>query len=115
MKMIVLGRLGIALATGAVIALAGCRGDREPPTEEVEVVPAIENQRFCPVMENIPINKDMYVDHAGQRVYFCCPACIPTFQADPDTYMEKLKNIHADPDRKPSPEAHEHDHDHHHH
>jgi len=37
------------------------------------------------------INKDVYVDYKGQRIYFCCAACIPEFQKDPEKYLEKLK------------------------
>ncbi len=111
MKEKMLRHIVIALATGAIIPLAGCNDAREPATDEEEVeavVDAIENQQFCPVMEDNEINKDIYVDHEGKRVYFCCPGCVQVFQADPDTYMERLKKIHADPDDEAQPEAHEH-------
>lgn len=44
----------------------------------------------CPVMEGMPVNKDLYVDHNGRRVYFCCGGCIRTFKADPEKYLQKL-------------------------
>lgn len=46
----------------------------------------------CPVMTGTPVNKaqaeaaGLYRDHNGQRYWFCCAACGPTFDADPDEY-----------------------------
>lgn len=47
-------------------------------------------QATCPVMGN-PINKDAFVDHNGQRIYFCCPGCDKKFLADPDKYLAEMK------------------------
>ena len=113
MKTRMLKGMGIALGTGAIIALAGCNGARETTADEAEVaavVDAVENQQFCPVMDGMPIDKDLYVDYEGQRVYFCCAGCVSAFEAEPEKYMEKLKEIHADPDHEPDPAAHDHDH-----
>jgi hypothetical protein len=38
------------------------------------------------------INKDIYVDHEGKRVYFCCKGCVPEFQKNPAKYLNKLEN-----------------------
>jgi hypothetical protein len=32
-------------------------------------------QTHCPIM-NFPINRDLYHDHDGQRIYICCPGCL---------------------------------------
>jgi YHS domain-containing protein len=47
-------------------------------------------QTICPVMGG-NINKDVYADHQGKRVYFCCPACIPEFKKTPEKYLKKLE------------------------
>lgn len=47
-------------------------------------------QEKCPVMGGT-INKDIYVDYQGKRIYFCCEACPKEFNKDPDKYMKKLK------------------------
>ncbi len=123
MKTGVLTRAGLTIGAGVVIGLAGCNGGREPvadlepvdavvQAEAATVEDAIENQRLCPVMEGMPIDKNIYVDHDGKRVYFCCAGCVSAFEADPEKYMEKLTEIHADPDHEPDPAEHEHDHDH---
>ncbi|MFP5212844.1 MAG: hypothetical protein ACLGPL_05645 [Acidobacteriota bacterium] len=48
-------------------------------------------QTKCPVM-GYDINKNVYADQAGKRVYFCCTSCQDKFKADPQQYMKKLKD-----------------------
>ena len=48
-------------------------------------------QTTCPVMGG-KINKDVYTDYKGERIYFCCEGCIPGFQKDPEKYIKKLKS-----------------------
>ncbi len=48
-------------------------------------------QTVCPVMGG-EINKDVYADYNGKRVYFCCQNCLNTFKKDPEKYMKKLKD-----------------------
>lgn len=87
----------VFLAVGVVVAAgfltAGCEGnghEHQGDHEEMESAPAEEiAQKSCPVMGN-PINPDIYVDHEGRRVYFCCQACVAKFKADPETYLAKL-------------------------
>jgi len=31
-----------------------------------------------------PIDKSVYVDYKGKRVYFCCAGCPETFNKDPE-------------------------------
>lgn len=53
-------------------------------------------QTKCPVMGG-DINKEVYVDHEGKRIYFCCPACIPQFEKDPAKYLAKLEELGMEP------------------
>jgi len=46
-------------------------------------------QKLCPVM-NYPINKAIFVEYEGKKVYFCCPGCPEQFRADPQAYLAKL-------------------------
>lgn len=48
------------------------------------------NQTLCPVMGS-EINKEVYTDHNGKRIYFCCAGCVSEFKSDPDKYLEKMK------------------------
>jgi YHS domain-containing protein len=48
------------------------------------------NQTKCPVLGS-PVNKKVYTDYQGKRIYFCCPPCIRKFKNDPDTYMKQME------------------------
>lgn len=47
-------------------------------------------QTTCPVMGG-SIDKTVYLDYQGKRLYFCCPACIPEFKKEPAKYLKKLE------------------------
>jgi Cu(I)/Ag(I) efflux system membrane fusion protein len=48
------------------------------------------SQTVCPVMGGA-INKEVYADHNGLRVYFCCPGCDATFKEDPEKYLNQMR------------------------
>jgi len=49
-----------------------------------------KDQTSCPVMGGL-INKSIYADYQGSRVYFCCPPCLREFKKDPEKYITKMK------------------------
>ncbi|MCI5139871.1 MAG: YHS domain-containing protein [Candidatus Electrothrix sp. AR1] len=61
-------------------------------------------QTTCPVMGG-KINKEIYADHDGKRVYFCCAACISTFNEDPEKYLAKLQEAGVEPEAIPADDA----------
>jgi len=64
--------------------------------------PAAGKQQIaCPVQGG-KIHKDLYADYQGQRVYFCCPACIGIFKKDPEKYLEKMKREGVTPEKAPA-------------
>lgn len=67
-----------ALALVAVFALSTEGSAKEP------------NQLKCPVLSS-PINKKVYTDYQGKRIYFCCPPCIPQFNKNPEKYMKQFE------------------------
>lgn len=73
------------------VSLTGCKKKTEPaePTETKEVVSETIEQKTCPVME-APINKELYTEYKGKKVYFCCPGCKEKFEKEPDKYTSKL-------------------------
>lgn len=89
------------LAFGMAAGLTGCAKkddhsghDHTAQTQdhdhsEQKVAQAAVEQTLCPVMGN-PINKDVYVEYEGKKVYFCCPGCDEKFTADPKKYLDKL-------------------------
>jgi YHS domain-containing protein len=57
--------------------------------EPIEVVAAALEQTTCPVMGS-PINKAIFVEYEGKKVYFCCPPCKDKFTEEPEKYLAKL-------------------------
>jgi len=49
-------------------------------------------QRTCPVMGG-DINKSIYIDYKGKRIYACCMGCIDTIKKDPQKYINKLRQM----------------------
>ncbi len=93
-RTIVLGSLvGVVGLTLAVLgAVAGCQ--KEKPVAQTRAEPAVQKavateQTICPVMGN-PIDKNIFVEYQGKKVYFCCQGCPAVFQADPQKYLAKL-------------------------
>jgi hypothetical protein len=48
-------------------------------------------QTLCPVMGGA-INKKLYVDSDGKRIYVCCAMCISTINKDPAKYIKQLED-----------------------
>ncbi len=59
-------------------------------------------QTTCPVLAG-NIDKQVYADYQGKRIYFCCKGCDTEFKKDPDKYMKKLEEQGVTPE--PSPAA----------
>jgi len=47
-------------------------------------------QTKCPVMHG-DINKDLYVDADGKRIYVCCEGCLEAVRKDPKKYVKDLE------------------------
>lgn len=47
-------------------------------------------QTTCPVMGG-KINKELFVDANGVRIYVCCKGCIAKVKADPEKYIKQLQ------------------------
>jgi YHS domain-containing protein len=58
------------------------------PMSAKEIAVAVE-QTMCPIM-GMAIDKKVFVEHKGKKVYFCCPGCEDKFKANPEQYIAKL-------------------------
>jgi YHS domain-containing protein len=88
-------------ATSCEPVAAGASGDAKAPAAEPamaqEPAPAdrppahaaVAEQTNCPVMGG-PIDKAIFVEYKGKKVYFCCKDCVEKFKADPEKYVSKL-------------------------
>ena len=78
MKKMIMMFLGFMLA----LCLAGtCASAPTPATGQAQTV--------CPVLGG-KINKNVYTDYQGKRVYFCCSGCATPFKQNPEKYLKKL-------------------------
>jgi YHS domain-containing protein len=103
--------LTVILTLGAFALFAGCR-KKEPTTgaqgtapmqheamsmplkqeaASASAQPKVDTgeQTNCPVMGGA-IDKSIFVEYQGKKVYFCCSMCPEKFQADPEKYVAKL-------------------------
>ncbi len=51
----------------------------------------LKPQTICPVMGN-KINKNLYVDYNGKRIYVCCKSCIDIVKKSPEKYLKILES-----------------------
>jgi YHS domain-containing protein len=63
--------------------------------------PQSQAQTICPVLGG-KINKEVYTDYKGQRIYFCCAGCDAEFKKDPDKYLQKMKEQGVTPEKAPA-------------
>jgi YHS domain-containing protein len=102
----------------AVVALVvvGCGGEsvadeEKPQSVKIEVRKA---QDHCPVMGN-PVDRKVFFDYEGKRIYFCCSPCIEKFKEDPEGFIKKMEAEGIGFEKVAGTEDHdhaEHDHDH---
>jgi YHS domain-containing protein len=58
----------------------------DKPTKDIILT---AEQTTCPIMD-APVNKNIFVEYKGKKVYFCCPGCEDKFEANPQQYIAKL-------------------------
>jgi YHS domain-containing protein len=64
-----------ALAAGPMAAAAAAQG---------------KPQTVCPVLGG-NVDKAVYLDYQGKRIYFCCKGCDAEFKKDPEKFIKKLE------------------------
>jgi YHS domain-containing protein len=80
-----------------IVGFAGCKDKSETETDPNAVATiggeasgtSPVAQTTCPIMGK-PIDKAVFTEYQGQKVYFCCPACIDKFKAEPAKYTKDL-------------------------
>lgn len=83
--------LGILMVVLAAAVFVGCERKHDDPAahQAAEAVAGDGEQTLCPVMD-APINKNLFVEYQGKKVYFCCPGCETEFLKNPEKYLDKL-------------------------
>jgi len=52
---------------------------------------AAGTQSRCPITGE-PVNRDLFVDHAGKRIYVCCAGCLAEVSRNPEKYVRELES-----------------------
>lgn len=91
--------LAMMLALAVMFAAAGSGWAADATTGFMDR-PGSKQQIACPVKGG-QINKNLYVDYQGQRVFFCCPECIPIFKTNPEAFLEKMREQGVVPEKSP--------------
>jgi YHS domain-containing protein len=96
----------VSLGLGVVVLVTGCQKAKPAAgqkAQQMEKMPMHEHasadqaqakavaveQTTCPVMGGA-IDKSIFVEYKGKKVYFCCKDCVEKFKADPEKYVAKL-------------------------
>jgi len=91
--------LTIAVLILGSLAVCGCKKSETapkasaPPTQKTPATQTVATnaQTTCPVTGK-KIDKNIYADYQGKRVYFCCADCKAKFSADPAKYIKLLED-----------------------
>jgi YHS domain-containing protein len=67
----------------------GCEKKSPPAPPSAPATVVVAGQTICPVMGG-PINRDIFVEYEGKKVYFCCEQCKGQFEKEPQKYLSKL-------------------------
>jgi len=99
----ILALLTVSLACGTLAARAAdeatcCPGGNCSVTGatcsiKAAVTPAaaVKAQTTCPVMAGNPINKKLFVDVDGKRIYVCCRGCLADVKKNGATYIKQME------------------------
>jgi len=88
--------LAFLLATHAFAAESAPSATNTTPQAAV-----LNTQTTCPIMGEA-IDKNLYVDHKGKRIYVCCSGCIAQIKKNPDFYIQQLEKKGILLDRTPA-------------
>jgi len=77
------------LLMGLIMVNSCKKSEPAAPAEPEKAVSATIQQTTCPIMGGA-INKDIFTEYKGKKVYFCCLPCKGKFKAEPEKYVAKL-------------------------
>ena len=90
--------LSVSLALVLALSVTGAGLSAPPPLMDQPM--AGKTQVVCPVQHG-KINKDLYIDYKGERIYFCCQECISIFKTNPEAYLQRMKQEGVTPEKSP--------------
>lgn len=91
------------LLAGACVAVVTVYAEpaKDASADTKKAEQTVKKQTLCPVMGN-EINKKLYVDFQGKRIYVCCKGCIGEVKKDPAKYIAQLEKEGVTLDKTPA-------------
>ncbi|MFZ2655306.1 MAG: hypothetical protein WAX69_10310 [Victivallales bacterium] len=80
-------KIMLAVAGIGILSLMGNLSAEEAAKPDPQEKKA---QTECPIMGG-KINKSLFVDAQGKRIYVCCGGCIGKVKADPEKYIKEME------------------------
>ena len=62
-----------------------------------------KTQTVCPVLGG-NVDKKVFVDYQGKRIYFCCQGCDATFKQNPEKFMKEAQEKGITFEKCPEPQ-----------
>jgi YHS domain-containing protein len=84
---VVMSLLGLLVVNGCEKQKKASVSTKTPATTTT----TMKAQATCPI-EGAKINKSIYADYQGKRIYFCCADCKAKFNADPAKYVKQMED-----------------------
>lgn len=91
--------LSVVFMIAVLFFVDGCKKQSSAPIKPANPVSATQpiaatasaavEQTTCPVMGGA-IDKNVFVEYKGKKVYFCCAQCKAEFEKAPEKYLSKL-------------------------
>ncbi len=85
----------------------GAEKKAEAKTETSDPQPPAKLYQTRDALSGKLVNRDIYADYEGKRVYFCCRDSKTNFLKDPSVYLDKFKELGVTLQDAPAPEANE--------
>jgi YHS domain-containing protein len=95
MKKLHLAALAIALTTAFAFTACGESNNHGHKHDSSKA------QTECPVLGGA-IDKSIYIDYKGERIYFCCKGCDKDFLKEPEKYLKKMRDQGVELEKSPA-------------
>ena len=94
-------RVTLLACTIVALMAVGVVCAKDAPADAKTTEQAVKKQTLCPVMGG-EVNKKLFVDYQGKRIYVCCKGCIETVKKDPAKYVAQLEKEGITLDKTPA-------------
>jgi len=96
--------LFVLLLVGMAYLCVSCSHQEQEKSQIIDISLEQVQPQIVDAISGKPINKNIYTDYQGIRIYFCCANSQRSFESDPEKYIQKLKEQNIIRERSPEEE-----------